>query len=278
MKKIKKPPLVSMIIAAYNEEDHIESCLMSLINQDYKNLEIVVTDDGSDDKTVQIIKNLAKKSKRVKLVQQDHLGMAHGWNNSFRNSKGEIVIMYGADMVAGKEFVAKMIRPIIEEGALGTYPEKEVIKNISNIWARAKGKMRFYRNNTTYLAIRRDMWIKAGGADEKRGYDADQSFYDALNVPPVAVNAETYHHYPGSLRESWTQSLWIGNSMSKKNRILFFIGLPVIPLLIIYRSIQTFRDDPYLPFIFFLPFYNILKYVAFFVGNLQYLALNKRKR
>jgi len=269
--------LISMILATHNEQEHISNCINSLLTQSYPQVEIIITDDGSVDKTVEIITKLKKKNKNIKLVKQNHLGMAQAWNNSFKHSKGNIAIMFGADMVAGKDFIKELVRPIIEEGALGSRPIKEKIQNANNLWARVKGKERIY-SDTTYLAIRRDAWIKVGGADITRGYDADQSFYDALKIKPKKVRVEIYHYHPASFNEFWKQSIWIGRSMTIENKVLFFLALPFIPLIIIYKSIKTFIEDPYPPFIIFLPFYNILKYIAFLIGNISYIVFKKRKR
>ena len=56
---------LSVIIPVYNGEQYIDRCLNSLINQTYKNLEIIVVDDGSKDKSIDIIKNISQKDKRV---------------------------------------------------------------------------------------------------------------------------------------------------------------------------------------------------------------------
>lgn len=274
----KKEPLVSFIVATYNEELHIANCINSVLNQEYENFEILVTDDGSEDETVQIVEEFSRKHKNVKLFHQKHFGVARAWNNSFRQSKGDILITLGADMTIGKRFVFDMIKPIIDGECPGTFPDHEVIKNYrENLWSRAKGRTRVY-GDTVYLAIRRDAWLKAGGVDEKRGYDSDQTFYEKLKILPKRVKTEIYHEHPSSFKEFWKQSLWIGRSMTRKNRILSIMSFVFIPLLAVYKSIQMFREDPYLPFLIFLPIYNSLKFLAFFIGNMQYLLVGTIKR
>ena len=63
MKSMTYNPLVSFIISVYNGEDYIEECIRSVFNQTYKNLEIIIIDDNSNDSTNYIIKRLAKKKK-----------------------------------------------------------------------------------------------------------------------------------------------------------------------------------------------------------------------
>ena len=61
-------PLVSIIVASYNYEKYISETLVSLINQTYKNIEIIVIDDGSSDNSINIIKNYQKQDPRIKLI------------------------------------------------------------------------------------------------------------------------------------------------------------------------------------------------------------------
>ncbi len=70
-------PLVSILIPARNEEKNIERCLKSILNQDYRNTEIIVLDDNSIDKTAEIVKKLAEKDPRIKLVSGKPL--PQGW-------------------------------------------------------------------------------------------------------------------------------------------------------------------------------------------------------
>jgi len=273
---MKKNPLTSYVLSAYNEEEHIEECINSLLNQDYENLEILVTDDGSEDKTLEILKNISNKNKKLKVFTQQHLGMAQGWNNSFSHSKGEIIIMFGADMVASKEFTTKLIHPIIHEDCVGSSPKIEMTKNIENIWARAKIRKRTYKKN--FLAISRKAWIKVGGADTRRGYDADATFADSISEKPRRVDVEISHYLPATFSEFWKQSVWIGRSMNLKNRTKLFLSLPLMPFIIIYKSVKKIIEDPFLPLIFFMPIYNSLKYLAFYIGATQFILFGERKR
>ena len=62
-------PLVSVLIPARNEEDNIGKCLMSLLDQDYRNIEILVLDDNSTDSTSEVIKRISKTHKNIKFLK-----------------------------------------------------------------------------------------------------------------------------------------------------------------------------------------------------------------
>lgn len=65
----KEKPLVSIIIACYNAENYIDICMESLIKQTYKNFEIIVCDDASTDKSIEILKKWEKKDKRIIILK-----------------------------------------------------------------------------------------------------------------------------------------------------------------------------------------------------------------
>ena len=89
--------LVSIIIPAYNAEKYIGACLDSVISQTYKNIEIVVVNDGSSDRTKEIIENYAEKDKRIKLISTENGGVSRARNIGMDNSKGEFFTFVDAD-------------------------------------------------------------------------------------------------------------------------------------------------------------------------------------
>ena len=67
---------ISVIIPVYNAEKYIDKCLKSVINQSYKNLEIIIIDDKSNDKTFSICKGYENKDRRIKLLKNNARGVA----------------------------------------------------------------------------------------------------------------------------------------------------------------------------------------------------------
>lgn len=63
--------LVSVVISAYNAEKYVEQAIRAVINQTYKNLEIIITNDGSIDKTQEILERLTKEDARIKLINNE---------------------------------------------------------------------------------------------------------------------------------------------------------------------------------------------------------------
>ena len=66
--------LVSIIVPVYNTESYLEKCLNSILNQTYKNIEVIIIDDGSTDNSYKILQEFQNKDKRIILLHQDNSG------------------------------------------------------------------------------------------------------------------------------------------------------------------------------------------------------------
>src|SRR3989344_202368 len=105
--------LVSIIIPTYNEEKTIANCLKSIKNQTYKPVEVIVVDDGSTDKTVEIIKKCQMSNVKCQILRQHHLGPGPARNLGAKYAEGEILVFVDADMTFDKKFVKDLIQPIL---------------------------------------------------------------------------------------------------------------------------------------------------------------------
>ena len=84
-------PLVSMIIGMYKGENYIEECIESVQKQDYKNLEIILIDDGSPDRCGEIADLYAKNDSRIRVIHQKNSGVSISRNNGLDVAKGEYI-------------------------------------------------------------------------------------------------------------------------------------------------------------------------------------------
>lgn len=113
-------PKVSIIIPARNEEEFIERCLSSLIDQDYDNYEIIVIDDRSDDRTSEIIKKMSTRSSKVIYVFADPkpetwIGKNWACIEGYKRSKGELLLFTDADTFHSKNSVSLAVSHLISE-------------------------------------------------------------------------------------------------------------------------------------------------------------------
>ncbi len=90
-------PLISVIVPVYNVEKYVAKCLDSIINQTYKNLEIIVVDDGSTDNSYSVCCSYAEKDDRIVLLQQPNGGQASARNYGIENAGGDYVGFVDSD-------------------------------------------------------------------------------------------------------------------------------------------------------------------------------------
>ena len=101
---------VSVIIPAYNAEDYIRRCLDSIINQVYKNLEIIVIDDSSTDNTKQIIKEYSEKDSRIiPFYSSLNKGVSASRNIGLKAATGDYIMFVDSDDQLTKEAIRRMI-------------------------------------------------------------------------------------------------------------------------------------------------------------------------
>jgi len=92
-----KNKLISVIISVYKAEKYLEGCLDSICNQTYRELEIILVDDGSPDNSGKICDEYAKRDNRVLVIHKENGGISSGRNAGIKVAKGEYLIFYDSD-------------------------------------------------------------------------------------------------------------------------------------------------------------------------------------
>ena len=94
-----RTPLVSVIVPMYNAEMYAEACIRSVLNQSFQNWELIIVDDGSTDRSLDICRRYAEKDKRVCVLPIAHAGQPHTLNTGLAHARGEWVAILDADDV-----------------------------------------------------------------------------------------------------------------------------------------------------------------------------------
>ena len=84
--------MISVIVPFYNEEKYLSRCLDSIINQSYKDLEIILIDDGSIDNSFNIAKSYQSKDSRIKIYKQNNEGLSSARNKGLDNCSGDYIL------------------------------------------------------------------------------------------------------------------------------------------------------------------------------------------
>ena len=93
-------PLLSIVMATYNRANVVGRAIDSILNQTYKNFELIIVDDGSTDRTYEVLKKYAAKDKRIVLLKQNNLGLAAARNAGVGKVQGKFIAFMDDDDVS----------------------------------------------------------------------------------------------------------------------------------------------------------------------------------
>lgn len=109
--------LISIIIPIYNAEIYVQDCLESVLNQTYGHFEVIVVDDGSNDKTPEILNQIASKDSRVKVYSQSNQGVSAARNTGLSHCNGEYITMIDGDDIVSHEYLETLLVLALETNA-----------------------------------------------------------------------------------------------------------------------------------------------------------------
>lgn len=108
-------PLVTVAIAAYNVEKYLNEGMEYILNQTYKNIEILLVDDGSTDNTPQMCDAIAEKDKRIHVIHKENGGLGSARNVGIDYAHGEYLYFFDVDDSLDKEFIADSVKIALEK-------------------------------------------------------------------------------------------------------------------------------------------------------------------
>lgn len=106
--------LISIIVPVYNVEPYLSRCIDSLINQDYKEIEIILIDDGSTDGSGDICDRYAAIDGRIRVIHQEYQGVSGARNSGLAIAQGEYIMFLDSDDEAHPQYVSKLYDTLIK--------------------------------------------------------------------------------------------------------------------------------------------------------------------
>lgn len=107
---IEKNELVSVIIPVYNVEQYLENCVRTVINQTYSELEIILIDDGSTDKSSSLCDKLANEDDRITVVHKQNEGLGAARNDGIKISAGAYLVFIDSDDYISIDYVSELLK------------------------------------------------------------------------------------------------------------------------------------------------------------------------
>lgn len=167
-----REPLISVIIPVYNVEKYLKKCVESVSSQTYKNLEIILVDDGSIDESGKMCDEFALKDYRIKVVHKDNGGLSSARNAGLDIASGQYISFVDSDDYISESYLDFLYNRIIEDhseivisGYTTCYEKNDIQKKFSSNTNEVINKIQFWewlvfgnRDNILYGAV--EAWSK----------------------------------------------------------------------------------------------------------------------
>lgn len=114
---MQEKPLVSIIVPIFNVEKYLSECIDSILNQTYENIEVILIDDGSADKSAQICDAYTAKDKRVAVVHKTNEGVSAARNDGLKSANGQLIMFVDSDDWIDSETCETAVGAMEESGA-----------------------------------------------------------------------------------------------------------------------------------------------------------------
>ena len=118
MNRIDSRDLISIIVPVYNVEIYLTECVRSILNQTYKNIEILLIDDGSTDNSGVLCENLAKQDDRIKVFHKENGGLSDARNYGIEKAVGEFIMFVDSDDLVSESIVDNLYNMIVSDKEL----------------------------------------------------------------------------------------------------------------------------------------------------------------
>ena len=110
-----KRPLVSVLVPLYNQERYFETCIRSICEQSYDNLEIVVVNDGSTDRSPQLLDKWAAKDARIRVINKSNEGLVKARRDGYLNATGDYIVFADSDDMLPRGAIGTLVHDIVEQ-------------------------------------------------------------------------------------------------------------------------------------------------------------------
>jgi glycosyltransferase involved in cell wall biosynthesis len=214
---MKTKPLVSVVVPCRNSEEFIEDCIHSIFAQTYKNIEVLVVDNFSTDRTGELVRVLREKYGKIRYIKKGP-ERTYQMNEGVYSSSGEIIYITGSDMTRDPNFIRQCVNKI-REGNDAIYMSVLTDENVNYFWGRVKALERLTYIGSNYESARvftRKAFMFLGGLDVSLiGVEEDfQHRLDYHDFRTGRIDGREYHlHEEKTLKNIFKKSNYYGRYM-----------------------------------------------------------------
>lgn len=246
-------PLVSVILATWNRSGQLRDSVESVLRQTWRNLELLIMDDGSWDDTPAIAGILSNQDERVTYLSRDHAGVSAARNAGLSAAKGEFVAFLDSDNVWEPAFLQNMVIYMSSHRAVAAYATLEMDNGDRRLFREVEVTREILAQGNVIdlntLVVDREVLLGVGGFDEslERAVDYDLILKLAANhsLHHVPVLGAVYRNYDDAHDRISTSKPFGWNTLVRQKHLIDWDALSTRPLengssIVIAIS----RDDP----------------------------------
>ena len=255
---------ITVIVPVYNVEDYLDKCLDSVIKQTYKNIEIIVVNDGSTDNSGEICQEYAQKDNRITYVEQENGGLSDARNAGLERMTGSYVTFVDSDDWIEQDYVEVLYNKLTEYqadvsvGNYYSYNEDEGMYyfhiNGDSYYEKVFDNVSIFENLYESQEMKSFALISAWGKLYKAslfdyirfdkgklgedGYMNQKLYLLVQKVIYINQGLYAYRQRSGSITKTWTEK-WMHalvDAMSERITLLANMGYPLEKLLAVYRQ------------------------------------------
>jgi len=130
-------PTISVVMSVYNAEKYIDEAILSILNQTYKNFEFIIINDGSTDKSLEIIEKYKNQDERIVLISRENKGLIASLNEGIEKARGKYIARMDADDISLPQRFEEQVKFMEENqdiGVCGTWIEVFGKNRKDSIW------------------------------------------------------------------------------------------------------------------------------------------------
>lgn len=199
--------LVSIIVPVYNVEKFIEKCVRSLMGQLHKNVEIILVDDGSPDRSPEIIDKIAALDRRVHVIHQKNKGVSAARNAGLQYASGKYVMFVDGDDWVDPDYVSYFLTLVKETGSMigmnkNNYSARKIKTNEKRYSVKAETAIEWIYSDEIFVAVWNKIYSREFLADNSICFDSTIWYGEGMlfniqclqYVDTVAIGEKSVYH------------------------------------------------------------------------------------
>ena len=222
---------VSVIVPIYNVEQYLDRCIKSIVEQDYKQLEIILIDDGSKDSSGNLADRWTQKDSRIRVIHQSNSGLSAARNHGISIAKGEFILFVDSDDWIHKHMISALMSKIYEADlvccGMFTASEKQILPMN---WFKQEKVLSTpnaldYLIDNTILTSHITKFLYPKKVFENIKFPEGKLFEDIRTLHKIFLAVNTIYILPEAYYYYYIRTNSITNTVSLKSKVEWFNAL-----------------------------------------------------